>query len=1417
MRFWWRGLLFLKILLLTLFVQLNANEKYKFKRYSVNEGLHHTHVLSIYQDSKGFIWFGTFGGLHLFNGYNFQIYTEDWTDSTSISNNTINTILEDRNGFLWFGTEYGLNRYNRKTGDFENFVANGSSASLSHFTLKASYEHENGDLWFGTYGGGLNKYIPEKNGFEFYNSEKLGIADNEFDKINVIHHYKGDLLWIGTEGGGLFIFDSKLNKVVKQFKRMSGKRQYNSIIASIYKDDEDRTWVGTWNEGLFFFDETLQSFKKIICHPEKDKNIDKENVLDIKGDNEGNLWIAHYGAGITKYNPQSNSFENYFYDKENKNSIGSNFVWRVLFDKTGNLWVGTFGGGLSKCNTRQKRIPLHKIPYEIISESENKGVSSIFEDSSGQLWIGTQGSKLINYNLESDEYKQFEFSDHKDADPIHNIFEDKDKQLWVGTEFGLFRIDSSRKSVIKFKHNPQDPSSISDSPIYKIMQDSDGNIWIGTSNSGVFMLRSHDVDRGADVSFLRYQRDDSKPHTLQNNTVYDLCEDEDKNIWIATSQYLEKLDRKTDRIKQVLYHSMSSVVCDDEGFLWGGTFGEGIYKINTDGEMLKKYQSVEELSLQGSRHVSKSTVLSMIMTKDKEIWLTTNKGVSLYDIESETFTNYSLIDELQQNSLIISSLFRLKSGKVLIGGIDGFNILERKEMSEMPEIPSVIFSDFRLYNQSIVYDISKSKNARIKIPAYQVKELLLSYKDDLILIEFAALEYNEPDRIKYAYKLEGFDENWINTSANMRYANYSNLKPGTYIFKVKASSYHGEWDDKETSLKIVISPPFWETLWFRFLAFAIGVLLIVLVVRLRTRSLQLQKKALEKQVNEKTSEIQEQYKILEDKNAELSSQKEEILAQKDEIIAKTDEVKRANEKKLQFFTSMSHEFRTPLTLILGPVENLLEKHKNDKESKYYLSVAQKNANRLLRLINEILDLRKMDSMNMKIKCIHADIIAFSKNLLMAFEALANKSKVQLKFNADQDSFFTWFDTGKIEIILYNLISNALKFTPENGIITLSSKIDATHIFLKVSDTGIGIDEEAQKNIFDRFYQVESNSVDGNKGTGIGLSLTHEIVKYLGGNIEVVSSIGKGTSFTVELPIINKDKEHENIVFNESVNLNPDLELISQIQPIYEVDEPYELIQEVSEDVEKKTILVVEDDEDLRNYVVSCLSDTYSISEAGNGKEGLEKAKEVQPHLIISDIMMPVMDGIEFCDRIKADFNTSHIPVVLLSAKTTLESQLEGFETGADAFIPKPFNKKYLQTRVKTIIKSRDRLRELFQNKLNIEPKEITVTSVDEKFIENAKEMVENNIDNSEFGVNNLVEGLGMSRTLLHMKFKKLLDCSTGEFIKTMRLKRACQLLSQKKHRVSDVCYMVGFNDPHSFSKSFKKHFGETPTQFANKS
>lgn len=1391
-----------------LFFSPKTQGQSKFDRYSLNNGLIHTHVLSVIQDSEKMMWVGTHAGLHQFDGHSFRHFRSSLEDSTSLSNNAVNVIYESSTGALWVGTEGGLNLFDRDTKQFVRFVHESSDEnSLSHNSIKTIYEDTEGKIWVGTYGGGLNSLDPKTYDIQRFDSEVLNIADRSFDRINTLMAINPNEFWIGTEKGGLFVFDRQSQKIQKQYRSLVPSSNKSSLITDIKRHKSGDIYIATWNEGLFQTDSLAKTFKPTIYFNTKKDNPRLQNIRTIAEDAQGHLWLAHFGSGLTRLDVQSGVYSRYVYDKNDSKSLSNDYAWALAIDHAENIWVGTFGGGLCKMPLRSYIIPLKVVNDR--SDGHNHIVKAVFQSARGEVLLGTLSSGLFEYKLSNNEFDQITLPNEGISRSIITISEDSRERLWVGTDFGLFKIDSTRTKTTRYTNDPGNPGSIEDAPIFSLTFDKNNNLWIGTWNGGLQMLTAQeaDLEDPSLATFVKYRHDDDDSTSISNNIINALFCDSKNQLWVGTSMYLERMDIQTGKFTQVKRIITNSILQGHHSDLWIATPAEGLWQLDLQGNVLKHFDGSEHDPFSIASNLPNPITLGMVRHADSSIWITTNGGLSIFNPKTTTFSHYSL-GELNQSALSLNSIETLRSGEVLIGGIDGFNIIHPDSLQTSDPPQSVFITDVKIAGTSLYYDRNIKVRDKLQSKQGEVPTLMLNQQDRGLSISFSVLEYDAPEKIDFAYKLDGLEKGWNYTSTNFRHAQYSSLPSGNYRLLLKATNNRGVWGNPELGLHVIVTPPFWATWPFRILMGLLTLGCVFLIIRLRTRQLYYQKERLLELVDQKTSELSLKSEQLLDQNKSLKEQKEEI-------IRITEAVRKANENKIRFFTSVSHEFRTPLTLILGPIEQLKEKMTSslNPENLHLLSIIEKNGFRLLRLVNEILDFRKIDTDNMKIICVKSDIVLFLDQLVQGFEETARRKKITLTFSKSPQDFICWFDPGKLEIICYNLLANALSFTQEGGQVdfTVHLNDDAQVVQIEVKDNGPGIQAKDLESVFKRFYQID-DSDHHSKGSGIGLSLTKEMVEVQGGDITVESKPFEETVFKVSVPLFDPEnfQDDRNIIFNEYGRPQHDLSLSGQF-----VRDPlnYKKAEAVSKSKKKQIILIVEDNLDMQGYLLSCLESTYQVILATNGADGLKLAKSSQPDIIISDIMMPEMNGLELCQKVKSDLVISHIPVILLSAQTSYETQLEGYDLGADAFIAKPFSQRLLHARLRSILAAKKRLYSLFKNQAILEPAKITVTSVDEEFVRKSKELVEQNIGNSSFEVKDLMRELGVSRTLLHTKFKKLMNCSTTEFIKTMRMNRACQLLKSSDHRVSDICYMVGYSDPHNFSKVFKQHFGRTPTEY----
>jgi signal transduction histidine kinase/DNA-binding response OmpR family regulator len=1050
-----------------------------------------------------------------------------------------------------------------------------------------------------------------------------------------------------------------------------------------------------------------------------------------------------------------------------------------VLDERNVLWVGTAGGGLNVISKNTGNYSYYKYSAFDASTISSDFITSIIRDKHSNLWVGTWGNG-INRLIESGGKKKFERFNMQSSsirsNLISSIWEDPRGFLVIGTFDGIDLFYPQKNEFVAFARHTKRRNI---TEVGCILQDTKGDYWFGSRN-GLFYIKGNRIeDDLTDIDIRHFVNIPGDENSIPGNYVISLCEDNQGNIWV-------------------------------------GTYGNGICRISQTVSGNKKFDNFTERD-----GLCNNVVYSMVKDEKGFIWLSTDNGLSRFNPADSVFRNFYVTDGLQSNQFYWSAANKNKEGWLFFGGTEGLNYFNPDSIRDYDYKPHVILTDLKIFNQSVPTGIWKGKKTILEKSITETSDIKLSYHENVFSLEFSALDYDQPEKILYRYKMEGVDNGWVEVSSNRRFANYTNLKGGEYRFYVQSSNSSGLWIEKPTELKITITPPFWETYWFRILCVVVVLLSFAGYYQYHTHQLKARKRELEKMVHERTAKIEEQ-------NIRLEHQNLEISQQRDKLIELNKRVQLVNQLKLRFFTNISHEFRTPLTLIMGVMEKFSETLKGDNETYQLVNLANRNARRLLHLINQLMEFRKIETGKLQLKVSKGDLSEFMNSILSSFNQLAREKKISYRIIRHPMAAETWFDHEKLENIIYNLVSNAFKYTPENGAITidfsvLASEIPGDHtdekkeikqLQISVTDTGVGIPKDQIQNIFRRFYRVNNNATLKARGSGIGLSLTRELIKAHHGSILVESTVGKGSTFTVQLPC---DKS-----FYGMDEMGADVQFIpeaTKLRTDYLVEEVRAEEKAVSKPApgktsEKPLLLIVEDNQDLRNFISINLRNKYQILEAQNGVQGYEMAKRFSPQLIISDIMMPEMDGLELCTRIKENILTSHIPVLLLTARTTVENWIEGLERGADDYIPKPFNLSILEAKIFSTIENRQRIRKLFLSKMNAEPKELVSTSLDEQFLKKAFDVVENHYTNSEFGVETFVQKMAVSRSLLHKKLSAIVDQSAGDFITHIRLKKSTELLKARTFNISEIAYQVGFNDPKYFSRIFRRVYGLTPTEYS---
>ncbi len=1329
--------LFCSLLNLVSFAQQTA-----WQSISIAEGLSQGMVYDLMQDKEGFIWVATKDGLNRYDGYNFKVYTHDPYNPFSISGNTCTTLLQDTKGRIWIGTEKdGLNLFDTRTQRFYHAqIADKNQKNAGNYSIINIKEDSFSNIW---------------------------VITDDPDKIYTITSTeslpeKSDFsAWIQEA-----IFDRNLTKFLSDGHYMRSQYSYslyrnhpnhptaNTILTTvgrvgppIIQDNKGRFWV--------FRDDLIECWDKIGV--KKISNFfDKATITNLLSDgsiaiaNKEHLWIFEPDS-LLKLNALD--AKSAFAPIPN----GRN-VTRIIQDNSGNLWLGTGGFGLLKFNplTRQFR-------------------SYLPDHSPAMLWQDHQGRNYVHGNF-NPTYQYFQLNTNEnsiiplpikiaDKTFVHQyLMQDKKGNFWI--MYGI--IGRFEKFLAKYS---KDWQLVKEYPIpqselirglykLKIHEDEKGNIWLGMTDGNLWKFAP------MDETFTALSFKNLLPQNGSTVETFAMYQDINHVLWIGTQKGLIKITNLQGRPQFSIYKNNTndrkslsndfvSGMIDDpfqpQKYLWLSTKGGGLERLDKQNNTFDHFSEKEGLP--------NKVVYGVLVGDDNNLWLSTNRGISRLNPKTLIFSNFNKSDGLQEDEFNTDSYFKAKSGELLFGGINGLTIFKASEINSKKTEPQVKLIGLKVNNKTIE---PTDENSIIDKSIEYLQKLNLAHDENLVTLEFGLMEYTNSAKNRFRYRLKGIDKDWIDAGTT-RFANYAQLPAGNYTFQVMGTA-NGEIWSKPVELHIIVSPPFYATWWAYLLYF---VLISYIIYRFY-----------QNQLNRVRLQTQLFYK---DKEAERLTELDTI--------------------KTQFFTNISHEFRTPLTLLLGPIGTLLTKYPQET----VLPLMQRNAYRLLNLINQLLDLGKLESKEMQLNLQKGDLAKFIGILASSFSSLAENKQIGFEVNIQPKSYIADFDADKVEKIITNLLSNAFKFTPRGGKINLVAEhSDASSDKLwriTISDSGIGIAPDKLDKIFDRFYQVESNTSRNYEGTGIGLALVKELVKIMHGEIRVESTIGKGSTFFVEIPFERVEADDALTDFHVS------RQLFNKVNSASET-------QSYNPDKNQQTLLLVEDNEDLRLYIRSVFEETYQVIEAIDGQDGLEKAIELTPDLIISDLMMPRMDGFEMCRTLKSDEKTSHIPIIMLTAKAEVEHRIEGFNLGADEYLVKPFNRAEIIARVQNLLEKQARLQSFFsQYIVTLQPDTKKVLSVEDTFMLKIKQITEAHLSDSGFGVEQFSREIGMSQSQLLRKMKAISNKTVIEFLKDYRLERAAQLIRQNTGTIAEIAFAVGYENPSYFTKSFQEKFGVLPSDY----
>ena len=1343
------------------------------KFYSTDKELSNSLINAVYQDRKGFIWIATENGLNKFDGTRFSIYRHNATDSTSLKNNYVRTLFEDSRGNFWIGCINGLQRYDRATDNFhELFISRKDGRKNPHIT--SIIERRNGDLWIATSGQGAISLKKNNNPASFHIETELTdrIGSNY---LNVIFEDSRQNLWIATEEKGLYRYSPE-SKELKSYK--APYHIAGDDVSAICEDAHGQIFVGTLTKGLF----RLSSRQEGNFEPVLYQNRMNLNIRTLIIDTRGKLIIGTDGEGVKEYQPQ----QDIIVDSEinaGPFDFSKSKVHSLIEDKDHNLWLGIFQKGLILVPGISNKFDYYG--YKSIHNNTigSSCVMAIHTDEQATIWIGTDNDGLYAIN---DQGKQLRHYTHQAGNPqsvpgtILCLYEDSNQELWLGSYFdGLARMNKQTGTCQDATSLLQGNLNAGKPKVSCIIEDKNKNLWVGTYGSGLYKINLP-TQHVTYYESTRNENDDWSINRLPNDWISYLLEDKEGMIWIGTYKGLAVLNPQTDNFinykKQnnllpgyVVYSLLES----SNGEIWAGT-SEGLVCLNKDRLTPVLFTTADGLP--------SDIICSLAEDEKKNIWISTHQGISKLNPPEKKFINYYAGDGLQGNEFTRTAVFKDKRGKIFFGGTNGVTAFYPEDITEIKKEMNVLITGFHVANRPVKKGDKSGNNVITDTAVMDTEQFTLAYNENTFSIDFSVLEFSNPDRISYQYKIKELGDEWISTRPGTNRVTYSSLKPGKYTFSVQARD-HNNFSNIRT-VTIAITPPWYQTWWAKVIWGCLGALLIYaltmyILSRIRHR--------------------------------------QEVMRQK--------HMEQINEAKLQFFINISHEIRTPMTLIISPLEKLLAEH-SEKQPVYLM--IYRNAQRILRLINQLMDIRKLDKGQMHLKFRETDIVGFINDLMQTFNYQAQKKNITFTFEKElegADSLKVWIDLNNFDKVLMNVLSNAFKYTHEGGNIEVLLKTghnDAYRGALKdyfeidITDNGIGIDKNKIEQIFERFYQIDNDMTQSNFGTGIGLHLSRSLVELHHGIIKAENrEDGQGTRFIIRLPLGSNHLKAEELENPEEIGSEPTISQLPK-DSIYETEEENKTNEYRKPKAKTRyRVLIVEDDEEIRRYIRSELDSDFRIYECTNGREGLETILKEKPDLVISDVMMPEMDGITLCRKIKQNININHIPIILLTAKSKAEDQIEGLEIGADAYIVKPFNTELLRTTISNLIANRERLRGKLVGEQQVEEKitKIEMKSNDEILMSKVMRTINDHLADPALNVEMLAANVGMSRVHMHRKLKELTNQSARDFIRSIRLKQAANLLREKNLSVSEVAYATGFSNLSHFSNTFRDFYGISPSEY----
>lgn len=1413
-----------RILLFTLFMTLVFNAAYggielRSKQMRTSDGLPNNSVRYLYQDSKGFLWLATLNGLSRYDGNSFLTFRPEIGDKVSLADNRIYDLTEDKNGFLWISTTPELfSCYDLQRACFVDYTGTGALEK----NYSSIFVAANGDVWLRHSGNGCLRMVHQKDrqmvSTEF-KTERGNLPDN---RVQFVNEDAGGRIWIGTQRGLVSVSDGQY-KVEDRLLHFTSSLAFKNDMYFLTVDGDiycyqttkqkltkvgslsavagktsptgnfllNDKWVILTNTGIFNYDFNIRKISvdsglnirngEVICDNHGDFWIynhtgcvtyilakngarkefqlipeDKLGYIDyeryhIVHDSRGIIWISTYGNGLFAYDTTEDKLEHFLANINDQSHISSDFLLYVMEDRAGGIWVSSEYSGLSRISVLNEGTSrIYPESRELFDRSNTIRMLTKMPD--GDIWVGTRKGGLYTFdsNLHSKMSNQYFHSN------IYAIAEDNQGEMWVGTRGNGLKIGDSW-----YRNEVSDPASLSENNVFSLFRDRKDRMWIGTFGGGLELAEPTTDGKYKFRHFLQQK--------FGLRMVRVIEEDDNGMIWVGTSEgvcifHPDSLIADSDDYHLFNYtngtfcsNEIRCIYRDTKGRMWVGTSGSGLNLCEPE----DNYRSLKYEHYGTSEGLVNDVIQSILGDNNGNLWVATEYGISKFNPTNHSFENYFFSSYTLGNVYSENSACVGVDGKLLFGTNYGLLVIDPDKIQDSETFSPVVFTDLHVNGTQINPTMEDSP---LKQSLAYSDEITLKYFQNSFLIDFSTFDYSDSGRTKYMYWLENYDKGW-STPSPLNFASFKYLNPGTYVLHVKSCNGVGVWNESETTLKIVIVPPFWKTNWAM-----LGYVLLLIVTLYFT------------------------FRIVRNFNS---------------LRNRINVEKQLTEYKLVFFTNISHEFRTPLTLIQGALEKIQRVADIPRDLIHPLKTMDKSTQRMLRLINQLLEFRKMQNNKLALSLEETDVIAFLYEIFLSFGDVAEQKNMNFRFIPSIPSYKMFLDKGNLDKVTYNLLSNAFKYTPSNGTIILSVTVDEVKktLQIQVADTGVGIPKEKQNELFKRFMQ---SSFSGDS-IGVGLHLSYELVQVHKGTIEYKDNDGGGSVFTVCIPTDKSVYSEKDFLIPGNVLLK---EAGGQAHHLLELSEELPEPEKIAEPLNKRKVLIIEDDNDIREFLKEEVGVYFEVEVAADGTSGFEKARTYDADLIICDVLMPGMTGFEVTKKLKSDFATSHIPIILLTALNSPEKHLEGIEAGADAYIAKPFSIKLLLARVFRLIEQRDKLREKFSSEPGIVRAAVCSTDRDKEFADRLAVVLEQNLSRPEFSIDEFAQLMKLGRTVFYRKLRGVTGYSPNEYLRVVRMKKAAELLlSGENLTVAEVAYKVGISDPFYFSKCFKTQFGVAPSVY----